>query len=889
MKFLSRYFLKKLKRDIFSQKFVFLALIILSFSGVGSYLALTMGYSNLETSYQQIYRQTNFADAEVSTHHDVWFNVSKIIPTLTMLKQRHPEVQNFNYRLIMDSGFNLTTETSKGEFRRYYAGGRVIGIKGNLSKEERINDLIIEEGDYFSQDTPENNILLEAHFAQRFDLKVGSSLVTRILNVTNNFTIEGIVFSPEYLVIIPSSYDFLPTSIFGIIFTPLQQLQEITNLHGLANNLLIEIKEKVDVQTRNRVINNIWEELNLQTNNSFMLPVMQEYQISNLALRLDLETFKELAFLLPLIVLSVASIAIYITTGRIVQSQKRNIGIAACLGYYSIDILLHYSCFSIIIGATGSILGIIGGIIISQLITGIYAYFMRFPQIIEINYQLWIILLGFIAGTISSLLGGLFPAWKASRLVPREAIQITPSFWSGKKTIIERIIKYRNLNLKITISLRNLFRQRVRTSATLISLAAAVMILVVSLSFIDSINNGIYRQFNETSHYDITIKYEELKFFDLGVDDQIKYLKQLPGIISVEPVLQLPSIIESGGHIENILITAWNTTNPTVHFFQWQNPKDSLQFNNSIVLCPSLARVIGVKSGDIVKYGFPDIPALNLAYIAAQYVWNAYSSSGIEKARNETKNFLSNLIQNTKESLSFSQEKKEVRLRTTDIKVTGISKEIWGNIIYTTTQNLVADMGLDIFKSGFDIDLTPVTQLILKVTQPDNLTYLGELQSKMRSLEGVRSIEYRADFQSAVKSLLNVFNIIIFLLMIFSCLLAAATIFTAIYVNYEERKWEIATMLTLGLSDSEFIQMFSLENLFQACFSMILGFPIGIWMSTWLLDNILRVFYFEIIISLSSILSIITGVIFVVLISQLPALYHVLKLNLTIVTKEITT
>ncbi len=131
------------------------------------------------------------------------------------------------------------------------------------------------------------------------------------------------------------------------------------------------------------------------------------------------------------------------------------------------------------------------------------------------------------------------------------------------------------------------------------------------------------------------------------------------------------------------------------------------------------------------------------------------------------------------------------------------------------------------------------------------------------------------------------FNAIVAVFLVFACLLAGASIFTTIYVNFQERQREIATMLTIGLSDREFLFIMTIENLSQAILGFFLGIPMGLWLASWILDNFLRLFYFEIVIQPITWIFLWVGVISVVLISQLPAVYHGVKLDLTVVTKEL--
>jgi ABC-type lipoprotein release transport system permease subunit len=882
---MNRYWLKKLVGDINQQKLLFLALFFLCTFGVTSYIALTMGYTNLYASLDAIYDETNFADAEISTKPDIWFNESTMESFINSYIQQHPELGSANIRLITSTGYNVSLE--EDDLTRYYfTEGRAIGVNFNNPSEEIINGFIFIDGQYQPNEQDNSVILLEAHFADYFQLRSEDFLITRIAGFQYNFSIQSIVHNPESLVLIPSRYDFLPNNRFGVIYLPISHLQDYANLTGLANNILLKLPSETDLNTRNQIIYDFFGELNQFSNYSFTSPILQEHQVSNWAIHMDLEEIQKIAFVLPILILGVASIAVFITLNRLVQSQRRIIGIASSLGYTPTEILLHYATFSFLIGFIGSFIGLFIGILLSGLITWVYAYFMGFPAVIVIETQISILVIGLFVGLAVSCLSGILPAWKANRLSPREALQGRITVGGGDLSLIEKIVHYRGFNLKITIPLRNLFRQRSRTIATIIALSASVMILVVAGSFNDSINKGITQQFIHTSQYDVTINFEGYKFTDLGLMEDITYIEEIPGVIAVEPVLELPSVVEVNGKSQSVLILAWNTSTPNVHSFQWTSKNDYLLSNGSLVLTTGLAQNIGFTTGKSLNFGYPNVPEVNYAYQGAWLRWwLAYQG---EPGRNAALNYLSELISQNKESFSFSNVSQEVRFKTTNATVTGISEEIWGSVVYTTAQTISHAMGIDIFKNSvLDIDLTPFSKLILKVKDPRNLTLLEDIKAQVSTLDEIRSINFGYDMQQSVRLTLNTFNIVIGVFIIFACLLASAAIFTTIYVNFQERSREIATMLTLGLSDQEYLYIISLENILQSIVGIIGGIPPGLLLAEWILDNILRLFYFKISVNSFTWIILWGGVLIVVLLSQVPAVLQVVRLNLAEVTKEI--
>lgn len=889
MKFLTRLWIKKLIRDILRQKLLFSALLILSIFSMGSFIALTMGYTNLNSSVASIYRKTNFADAEISTHSDVWFNVSQLRTVVNEFIDSHPEILAVEYRLISETGYNLT-KPFQNYSRQFFPYGRIIGIE--TQKNYHINDLIVDKGNYFNATQQNGSVLVEAHFTRYFELEIDDSLSTTIGNKTHNFSIQGSVYSPEYLIIIPSKYDFMQSSRFGVIFIPLNELQAITNLNGLANNLIIKMQPTVSKKQRDLTVNDLYNTintLNTKTENAFLMPIMQENQISNLAFHLDIQEIQEIAFILPIIVLGVGAISIYITLNRLVQSQKRIIGVVSCLGYYPNDVLLHYLCFSLLIGGIGLILGTSLGIIVSGLITWVYASVMGFPAIITIQIQFQVVFIAIFTGLGLSLLSGFIPSWNASRMVPREALQTKTIIEKNSRSILEKLLVRNPLGLKLVIPIRNLFRKRTRTLGTITILSAAVMILVVAFAFTDSVHSSVLRQFNKTSHYDIIIRYNGIKFAELGIEDDIKFLSSLKGVNSIDPVLLLPSIVKSGEKQKEVLIMAWNNSNPYSHNFEWKSSHDTLEPNGSMVLCSAVARDLNVQTGNSISFYYPKIPSLEYFDPIKPYV-DLIDVYGWEydRARRVALGNFSKLLADSKESISFSETQQEIRYGAAEAPISGVTNELWGSVVYTTVETLTSVIGLNAFRnSRFNIDFSPFNQLILEVSQPNNITLLEEIKEAASELDGIKSIDFHFDFQESIDKTMGFFNALIGVFLVFASLLAASAIFTTIYVNFQERQNEIATMLTLGLSDNEFLSILTIENLCQTVLGIVFGIPLGLGMASMILDNILRLFYFEINVLPFTWIILWTIVILIVLLSQLPAFYRGIKLELPSIIKEL--
>lgn len=97
-----------------------------------------------------------------------------------------------------------------------------------------------------------------------------------------------------------------------------------------------------------------------------------------------------------------------------VTERTKEIGIRKSMGARRADILRQFVLEAAMLSLMGGTIGLVLAWIISQLLT----YFV-FPTYIPI----WAIIVGIGVPAVIGVLAGLFPAWKAARLDPIEALR----------------------------------------------------------------------------------------------------------------------------------------------------------------------------------------------------------------------------------------------------------------------------------------------------------------------------------------------------------------------------------------------------------------------------------------------------------------------------------
>jgi putative ABC transport system permease protein len=126
------------------------------------------------------------------------------------------------------------------------------------------------------------------------------------------------------------------------------------------------------------------------------------------------------------IALVVASLGIINTMVMSIIERYREIGILKSLGADNRDIRWLFLVESSSIGFIGSLLGLLFGWIITRIGSAVAKYFMvkqGAPSIEMFHLPIWLIILALVFGTTVSLLAGMYPASRASRIDPVQALR----------------------------------------------------------------------------------------------------------------------------------------------------------------------------------------------------------------------------------------------------------------------------------------------------------------------------------------------------------------------------------------------------------------------------------------------------------------------------------
>lgn len=129
-------------------------------------------------------------------------------------------------------------------------------------------------------------------------------------------------------------------------------------------------------------------------------------------------------YLITATVLIVSGFGIYNVLSIMISQKQKEIAILRSIGYSSERILELFFAQGIILGLAGGFLGLLLGFVVCQLVGSINLTMqIGKSNHLWISYDPFIYIVGFFAAFCSSIIAGLIPSYKASRLTPLEIIR----------------------------------------------------------------------------------------------------------------------------------------------------------------------------------------------------------------------------------------------------------------------------------------------------------------------------------------------------------------------------------------------------------------------------------------------------------------------------------
>lgn len=567
---------KKLFRDVKAAKWQFTALVLLVVIGLIFYVGLISSVQNLWKSVDEPYASLNYADFSV-----------KVYSAPANITEKIREIDGVSAVL---GRVNIEVPMTMPSMENQFLTARMITLPRD--SHASINDVQVLAGSYFAGNV-DKEALLEKAFADYHNLKVGDTIKLTLGMNQSDFTVKGIVVSPEYLWPARNLKDHMPTVLrnWGVVFLTEDQAIPMVNFSGRINEIVVTVTSP---SVRDDVVGEV---KTILTPYGLAEVTPRENQASDKNLHLLIGALDVLAPVFSGFFLAVASVTTYVLMTRTVSTQSTQIGTMRALGYRKRQILTYYFSVTLLVWITSSAVGIILGYVSSIYLTRLFASRVNLPLVyIEprwTNYAL-----GSTVALVFLIIAGAVPAWQAANMNPSEAMRPRLLKWGRVVKMDKALFFLRHASSSVKMPMRNLFRSKQRSAAMILGIMLATSVVVSTNSFLDSFDTLFKVTYNDVVAYDMKVSFISPQNANVAVA-----ARNVSGVVVAEPLLEIPYHIRHGGKEYSAVILGLNSNETLFRLYTLSGVPTTVD-SDGVLLSQILKDGLDAEVGDSLELHF---------------------------------------------------------------------------------------------------------------------------------------------------------------------------------------------------------------------------------------------------------------------------------------------
>ena len=541
---------KKLFRDMWHGRMQFAAMILLCALGTWCFAGLDAAWRMFDTTAATYFAEQNLADA--------WVIMSPM-NNQTLSKLRLIEgVSDVQARAIATMTMDLPHEPEA-----------VVVLYDGMPKTNLpylVEGALLSAGD-------SRGCLIEEQYANANKIKVGDRLALKRDESRLSLIVRGIVLSPEYVI---TANDVRPDPMnFGFILAFHDAFPDLPFTQAA-----IAYENGANPEPE---IRRIFPEA---------LIINHKSHQSTSSTQMNIDMFKGLSYLFPLLAYSVAALIVLTTLTRMLENQRIQMGTLKALGYRDSAITRHYLCYALYPSAIGAVLGLfVGRATLPYILFEMESESHIMPYCIQAPISA-LQMIACVLMVVLSLLICLYAYRKSAREVTAALLRPKPPK-AGRKLFLERFPKiWQRLSFNAKMIIRNLFRNKLRTLMSLVGLFCCTMLIITSFGLQDSVRYFVGTYYKGTLAYTLRADLNA----DAGTAES--YLKRVKAD-RVEPIMERSVSLAIDGRVRSTQLTIVPDDMRLLHLGKEQAFIPLPE--NGIAITKKLSETMRISVGDIVS------------------------------------------------------------------------------------------------------------------------------------------------------------------------------------------------------------------------------------------------------------------------------------------------
>ncbi len=367
--------------------------------------------------------------------------------------------------------------------------------------------------------------MLAASFAKAWGLTLGERLELEYEGKLLNFTIAGLILSPEYVFNVSDSELTPNPAKNGYLYVPEKAVATAYGEYAY-NEILIKAKKGV---ASDRLINGVKSVLGERC----LAVVEFEDNSRAYAIYAERESMESMATTFAALCFLTAALIMFTTMQRVVENSRPMIGTLKALGYSNVRIAFYFLGYALLIAVLGSLLGILPG----QAFTDFFMVeILASFELPPLDFYMDWTSLGIAAAlsAISCLGTVLITLLREMRVSPAQCMRPKPPKKS-RRNIIERSPVWLLLGFSAKTVVRNIFRNRMRALMCVVGVSLCMALVVTGLGASDTFVSFQDDLFAKLYRYDLQVVLD-----GTASAREERHIERIEGVKKLEAEMALP-------------------------------------------------------------------------------------------------------------------------------------------------------------------------------------------------------------------------------------------------------------------------------------------------------------------------------------------------------------
>jgi putative ABC transport system permease protein len=391
-------------------------------------------------------------------------------------------------------------------------------------------------------------------------------------------------------------YDLPAEANLAVVFTSLETAQQIATRPGRVNDLVVRLGPGVDHTEARRAVTAAFEDTGLGV--TVMEPRDEDaYRV----LYDDIESDQKFWNVFAALILAGAGFGAFNLASRMVEAQRREIGIGMALGFTRRRLMFRPLLMGVEIAVVGVVLGVGVGLAVDAALRPVFTGMLPLP-VWHTDFQPATFAGGAVLGLVLPILATAWPVWRAVRVAPVDAIATTHrSSSEGLSRLLRRLPWPRSTYHRMPFG--EVLRAPRRTALTALGIAAALAALIVTLGMIDSFLDTMSRHDREVVQDHPDRLAVSLQGFQARDGAAIAAIAEDPTVGAVQPVLRFAGRLSTADAEPIDLVV--DATPLDGQVWHPSSTRTAASGSEGLVIAEEAARDLGVRVGDTVLLEHP--------------------------------------------------------------------------------------------------------------------------------------------------------------------------------------------------------------------------------------------------------------------------------------------